>query len=186
MRQLGLLPDIPGAEAAYFIRHISNERQYGLLPDPHIHGLFLSHAHHDHDGNIPFLSPRIPLFATAEALCFYEQKNIQSWVGKDSQPKNRYKNNEHWRKRLSGHYALDEARPVTFLDKTRVTPIRVDHSIPGACGFLVETSDGKQVALTGDFRMHGPVDLAFEREAMVVIGVSGNNIERIFVSPSKV
>jgi mRNA degradation ribonuclease J1/J2 len=75
---------------------------------------------------------------------------------------------------------------VTFLDKTRVTPIRVDHSIPGACGFLVETSDGKQVALTGDFRMHGPVDLAFEREAMVVIGVSGNNIERIFVSPSKV
>lgn len=36
-----------------------------------------------------------------------------------------------------------------------VEPVHVDHSIPGAYGFLIHTSDGC-VAYTGDLRLHGP------------------------------
>jgi len=41
------------------------------------------------------------------------------------------------------------------VDSIQVEPIHVDHSVPGAYGFLVHTSSGT-IAYTGDFRMHGP------------------------------
>jgi len=39
--------------------------------------------------------------------------------------------------------------------RIEVVPLPVDHSIPGASGFLIRTSEGT-VAYTGDFRQHGP------------------------------
>jgi ribonuclease J len=243
LQALGLLPPIPpsvagddGAEGRdpnpYFCDHVTTDAEYDELPPAGVHGIFLSHAHHDHDGNVPFLSPKIPLFGTKETLCFYEQKWILDYMGKDGFRKNRHANNEHWRQDRVGFWPLTEGKPVTFLERTKVEAVRVDHSIPGACGFLVQTSDGKTVAISGDFRLHGtnerrrlserfvglvrergPVDLlivegtnideyssvveearggwsvkafikseveqAFEQGGMVVVGVSGNNIERI-------
>jgi ribonuclease J len=49
---------------------------------------------------------------------------------------------------------LDLARP-TDVGGLPVTPHPVDHSVPGAVGYLVEASEGV-VAYTGDFRLHGP------------------------------
>jgi len=230
MRALGLLPDVPVEGEPYFTRLVKTDQQLDELPEPGVHGLLLTHAHHDHDGNVPFLSPKIPLFATAESLCFFEQKWVNAHVGKDGYLKNRYANNEHWRSERVGHIVLDKG-PVTFLEQTRVTPVRVDHSIPGACGFIIDCSDGRSVALSGDFRLHGTLEcrklserfvervrergvdllvvegtniaeysseleegrggwsvkeymktevaLALERGGMVLVGVSGNNIERI-------
>ena len=36
-----------------------------------------------------------------------------------------------------------------------IEPIHVDHSVPGAYGFLIHTSDGQTIVYTGDLRLHG-------------------------------
>ena len=83
---------------------------------------------------------------------------------------------------------VDEDRPVFFADKRiKVTPIRVDHSIPGACGFLIETSGGKTVAISGDFRLHGTqerrrlsehfIDVVRDRGPVDLLIVEGTNID---------
>jgi ribonuclease J len=166
LRALGLLMDLPGAKDAYFSEHVTSEAKFEALPDPGVQGLFLTHAHHDHDGNVPFLSPKIPLFGTPETLCFFCQKWVNDYLGKDGVLRNHYANNEHWRKALSGFVPLTHNKPVS-IGKTLVTPLRVDHSIPGACGFLITTSGGKLVAFTGDYRLHGTQERRKLSEAFI-------------------
>ena len=40
------------------------------------------------------------------------------------------------------------------IDSLEIEPIHVDHSVPGAYGFVIHTSEGP-IVYTGDFRMHG-------------------------------
>ncbi len=116
----------------------------------------------------------------------------------------------------------------------KIKPVRVDHSLPGACAFFITTSNGTKLLYTGDFRAHGTLEsspltkaflaeavkfaphilipegtriaeysneteegdaesgagslksfleaemkLAFARDVMVLVGVSGNNVDRI-------
>jgi ribonuclease J len=44
-------------------------------------------------------------------------------------------------------------KTVTIGD-LEIEPIHVDHSVPGACGFIIHTSNGA-IVYTGDFRSHG-------------------------------
>ena len=41
------------------------------------------------------------------------------------------------------------------IGSVRLEPIHVDHSVTGAYGFIIYTSNGV-IAYTGDFRLHGP------------------------------
>jgi ribonuclease J len=40
-----------------------------------------------------------------------------------------------------------------IVDRLEIGPIRVDHSVPGAYGFVIHTSNGS-IVYTGDFRDH--------------------------------
>jgi ribonuclease J len=127
----------------------------GQLVGPgRIAACFITHAHVDHTGSISFLDESIPLYATpvtAAMLRAVEESQFSSG------PENCVTDfilrpnlgvNAHGQRQL-----VDLTSPMDFLD-CRVTPFPVDHSIPGACAYLIE-HDGGKLVYTGDLRFHG-------------------------------
>ncbi|MCX6084887.1 MAG: MBL fold metallo-hydrolase [Caldiserica bacterium] len=127
----------------------------GRLKNPgHIDACFITHSHVDHTGSISFLDETIPLYATpvtAAVLRAVEETQYSSG------PENGVTDfilrpnlgaNKHSQRDL-----VDLTEPKQFPD-CRVTPFPVDHSIPGACAYLIE-HDGGSLVYTGDLRFHG-------------------------------
>ena len=103
---------------------------------PEFHGILLSHAHIDHSGYLPFIDERIPIFCSEATRLVLDAIREQ------------------------GGLDLGRQKLVTFRERVRVGSLEietfpVDHSIPGACGFIIKTSKGP-IVYTGDIRMHGP------------------------------
>ncbi len=103
-------------------------------------GLMVSHAHLDHWGYLPMLHSEIEVFVGEAALRIIESYRIvrRDLGGLDKLKMNSFKTGD-----------------VLDLGEFSVTPIHVDHSVPGAYGFIVECC-GRKLAYTGDLRMHGP------------------------------
>ncbi|MFA6049174.1 MAG: MBL fold metallo-hydrolase [Candidatus Micrarchaeia archaeon] len=102
--------------------------------------IFVSHPHFDHVAHLEYLHPDIPVYmgeATKTILDSTEETTRQKFCSEDSCVKT---------------FRSGQTQSVGNL---KVTPIHVDHSVPGAYGFLIETSEGT-IAYTGDFRLHGP------------------------------
>ncbi len=106
-----------------------------------IGGLFISHAHLDHWGYLPLIHREIPVHLGRAGRTILEA--YRSMGSRDLA-------------------ALGELRMGTFstgdvleVDGLTLVPVHVDHSVPGAYGFLVDCCS-KRVAYTGDLRMHGP------------------------------
>jgi ribonuclease J len=131
--EFGLLPRVDGL--------YSEEALVGseIRPsDPEFQGVFVSHAHMDHAGHLNLVDPRIPVYASEGTRSLLEAIEASTFT--------RY--GEHdWRTMAYG-------TPVK-IGRIEVVPLPVDHSIPGASGFLIRTSEGT-VVYTGDFRQHGP------------------------------
>jgi ribonuclease J len=101
--------------------------------------VFLSHSHIDHVGYLPFIDENIRVY------CGECTKIIMDAMQE------------------SGRICLGEHKFHTFrtgkkikVDTLEIEPIHVDHSIPGAYGFIVHTSNGS-VVYSGDYRLHGPM-----------------------------
>ncbi len=160
--------------------------EFGVLPSlkgvyrfddskSEIDAVFLSHCHMDHSAYISFLKRDIPVFCgetTATILRALNDMKIKDF-----------------------EFDIDGIKFKTFRtgDRVRVgclevEPVHVDHSVPGAYGFIIHTSSGA-VVYTGDFRTHGTkpemtrdfVEKAREAEPVAVVS-EGTNMTGAHVS----
>jgi ribonuclease J len=108
---------------------------------PEVDAVFISHGHLDHTAYLSFIKREIPIY------CGETTKTILETLG------------EVRRSDLEFDVKDLTFKPFRTGDKIRVgtvevEPVHVDHSIPGAYGFVIHTSNGS-VVYTGDFRDHG-------------------------------
>ncbi len=132
--EFNLLPRINGLYAKDMIKNTKIRYE-----EPRFDAVFLSHPHMDHIGYLPFIDENIPIH------CGECTKTIIDAI------------------QQSGRINLGEHELRTFrtgkrgkIDALTIEPIHVDHSIPGAYGFIIHTSEGS-IVYSGDYRLHGPM-----------------------------
>lgn len=152
----GLLPALQmyRSDLTTLLRQMHPEEAVRQTPMDHIAACFITHGHVDHTGLISFLDETIPLYATpvtAALLRAVEQTRYGTGPEDDITDfliRPNLGENKHGRRLL-----FDLHEPVVFQD-CRVTAWPVDHSIPGACAYLIE-HEGGTLVYSGDLRLHG-------------------------------
>jgi ribonuclease J len=165
--ELGMLPNINGIYREDYLNHcgISSD------PDPSINGVLISHAHMDHSAYIHHLREDIPIYVTEQSYLIMKTLEETSTASFNElinfkksfylKRKTRIKNGTSEYTEAKGvEYQLQ--RDIKILDPykefsigdIKITPVPVDHSLPGACAYFVDTSDEK-IVYTGDLRFHG-------------------------------
>lgn len=150
---LNLVPDIEGLYAPDLLA------MAGKKPaEPQFDAVIISHPHEDHIKYVSFLHPEIPVFMgkTCLAICEKLQEIGSSTID------NRicsYEERDPETGKAEGE--LIKRTIKTFISGKKfavgnieILPMRVDHSIPGAFGFIIYTSSGA-IVYTGDLRLHG-------------------------------
>jgi ribonuclease J len=153
-------------------------QEFGVLPkidgiytgekSPQIDAVFISHAHMDHSAYISFINREIPVYCGETTKILLQtlsemrradfEFNIENIVLKP--------------------FRTGDSITIGHL---RIEPIHVDHSVPGAYGFIIHTTNGA-VVYTGDFRAHGAkpemtsdfVEKAKEMEPVAVVTEATN------------
>ena len=131
--EFGLLPEIPGL---YSEQALQNTRLKYRRPD--VDAVVLSHYHWDHMGRIVHIDPQVPVYCGETAALIHQAYSEASGSPLDGREVRTFRTGDKFR-----------VGPLEFV------PVHVDHSIPGAYGFVVHTSEGA-LAYSGDFRFHGP------------------------------
>lgn len=146
--EFGLMPKVKGIYSEELLKLTD-------LPykKPKIDGVVISHSHSDHVSHLPFLDEDIPVYighGTHKILEIYHHLYRQLCdIG----------NHNHIH-----HFKSGDRIKIKDIE---IEPIHVEHSIPGAYGFIIHTSKGA-IVYTGDFRLHGPrsdMTMEFARKA---------------------
>jgi len=108
---------------------------------PEVDAVFVSHRHLDHSTYLSFINRQIPIY------CSETTQTILQALGETCRTDLEFCVKDIPFKSLRTGGKLK----VGSLD---VQPVHVDHSVPGAYGFVINASRGT-VVYTGDFRIHG-------------------------------
>jgi len=131
--EFGLLPQIPGLYSEDALQNTTVE-----YAEPEFDAVILSHYHSDHTGRIEYIDPKIPVFCGETTSMIHDAYSASTGSPLDGHSIRKFRTGDKF-----------TIGPMEF------HPIHVDHSIPGAYGFVIHTSGGT-MAYTGDFRFHGP------------------------------
>ncbi len=174
---LGLMPKISGlynheAVKCTDLKHTA----------PEYDAVFISHAHQDHVAHLSFLEQEIPIYMGEACKKILDSTQHTTGMSVYSE--------EGWEKRDGSKIPPNKLKTFRSGEKIKVgdleiTPIHVDHSVPGAYGFLVETSEGT-IAYTGDLRKHGNkpemtmdfINSAIEAEPVALI-IEGTRVAEV-------
>jgi len=149
----GLLPDLKGVYRSDLLQH------QGKKPEEcAIDAVFLSHGHADHANYISFLHEDIPVYCGETTKLLLEA--VQEQSGRDIESeildfkKRPLYRNEYRDEPIKRTIKTFRTGDKVKIGSIEVEPVHVDHSVPGAYGFIVHTSSGA-IAYTGDLRLHG-------------------------------
>ncbi|MFC1979404.1 MBL fold metallo-hydrolase RNA specificity domain-containing protein [Chloroflexota bacterium] len=115
--------------------------------------IVLSHPHADHWDYIRYIKDSVPIIcgettktmivakesATGGQRTEYKLANLTSSQGEQ----------------VFKEFRTFRTGDILNIGSVKLEPIHVDHSVPGAYGIIIYTSNGI-IAYTGDFRLHGP------------------------------
>lgn len=160
---LGLLPNLNGIYRKDYCKHMGLDCKEENAVD----GVLISHAHIDHIGYVHFLRNDIPIYVSPETRAVMELFSRIGAAGfeefTDFKPSFQLipKKTGEGMKRRDARDGTEERNVKVFefgkkftVGDLEVMPCRVDHSLPGATGYIIYTSEGP-VVYTGDLRFHG-------------------------------
>lgn len=105
---------------------------------PKYNAVLISHPHVDHIGFIPFLDEDIPVYCGEMAKIIIKATEESTYGG-------------NFGKHVFKTFHTGDKFRIGSIE---IEPIHVDHSVPGAYGYIINTSSGA-IVYTGDLRMHG-------------------------------
>ena len=109
--------------------------------DSELDAVFISHSHTDHSAYVTFLNRKIPVYCGKTTGLIMEAFS-------EITPKS-FDND------LEGlEFRTFRTGDKVKVGSVEVEPVHVDHSVPGAYGFIIHTTEGA-VVYSGDFRVHG-------------------------------
>jgi ribonuclease J len=186
--ELGLLPELDGIyrrdalrpdgfdevaddpASSLWDREIQSYEEAAASDDWTPDAIFLSHAHLDHAGYVPFLGDVPIVYSETTETLLESIAEIGNLQGFDSEFRELERRNlgEYGGGYFPGAYKItrddSDPRPATTLSHGEETTVgtgevsirlfSVGHSIPGAMAAVIE-SDDEQVLYTGDLRFHG-------------------------------
>ena len=162
--EFGLLPDLKGLYRTDYLKHMGRKEE-----DKDVEAVLLSHAHADHASYINHLREDIKIHCSEETHAILKALNdTASGSYTDLTELTRCfetyvnKNGEISKKTAKSHPDIVMPREFNIfefgkrfkIDGIEVIPFNVDHSLPGATGYIIHTSSGT-VVYTGDIRFHG-------------------------------
>jgi len=144
---LGILPQISGLY----------KKDEG---EPAIDAIVLSHPHADHWDYIRYVKDSVPIFCGETARTMIVARELAS-TGQRADYRIASLSSSQG-EQVCKEFHTFRTGDILNIGSIKLEPVHVDHSVPGAYGFIIYTSDGV-IAYTGDFRLHGP-QAAMSRE----------------------
>ena len=169
--EFGLLPDIPNIYRNDYLLHMGRPEE-----EKGIDAILLSHAHADHASFIHFVRPDIPIGCTKPTKIILDvlEKTGAGTFNDLTESCDTFTYYTNKRDKLSRVTRRNKdfirQRPFHILKPNdqwaikdlTVEPVYVDHSLPGACGYIIYSDEGTLV-YTGDLRFHGTHGFLSER-----------------------